>query len=99
MSIEKELREIITKMSEKDVSKLGVDDIIKDKTTIDSLDMVESMMAIEDHFEIELDDREMGQVRTLQDLIGRIKEGLERKKNGQTLTKPKSNYKYTKTVG
>ena len=89
MSVEKEVRDIIKKMSEKKVIEtLPLDAIIKDKTDIDSLDMVESILAIEDHFKIILDDGDMNKIKTLKDFIGYIEIAIKKGKDDKAAAKP-----------
>ena len=79
MNIEKDLRALIKKISEKDIDSLPLDAIILDATPIDSLDMIECMLALEDHFKIELDDISVKKVQTLNHLIYLIEEKLKEK--------------------
>ncbi len=65
----KEVRIVIKKTTDKDIDHLGLDEVLKEKSTIDSLDMIESIIALEEHFNIQLRDEDMIKVKTLRDLV------------------------------
>jgi len=96
--MEKELRKIIQEITLKDTSKLKLDDVIRSKTDIDSLDMVESIIALEDHYEIQLDEGQMDKVKSLGDIIAYIKAAQKAKKAEQVTGKqvPQDNNQHTK---
>jgi len=62
------------------MKKIKLDDNIRD--VVDSLDLVESIMAFETHFKIELDDGEMDQVFTLRHLVTHIEAAIAVKEAG-----------------
>ncbi|WP_457572552.1 acyl carrier protein [Desulfovulcanus sp.] len=73
MSVEEKVKEIV-------VEQLGVsaDDVTPDAKFVDdlgadSLDLTELIMAMEEEFDIEIDDDQAQQIRTVQDAIDFIK--------------------------
>ena len=68
MEFEK-LKKIIAEVCDVDEDKITMDSTFKDDLDADSLDMVEIGMAIEDIFEVEVTDKDVEKIRTVQDVV------------------------------
>ncbi|MDD7593231.1 MAG: acyl carrier protein [Peptoniphilaceae bacterium] len=71
--------ELIAENLDVPVEDLSEDTDIANDLDVDSLDLVELAMAIEDEFEIELDDDVVPTLRTVQDLAEEVKRLVEAK--------------------
>lgn len=76
MSIEEKIIDIISKQTKKDLTHYHADyDLTKDET-IDSIDHMEIIMAIEEHYKIGIEDCEMGQNPKISDLVKLVESKL-----------------------
>ena len=72
--IEMEVKQIIADQLNKHIDDIKLTaDIVKDLGA-DSLDLVEIVMALEDHFKITVPDEETGDLRTTESIVNKIKE-------------------------
>ncbi len=67
-----EVQIILKNLLKLDVSKLVPDARFMDDLGVDSLDIVEIVMALEDHFDLEIPDEEAKQWRKIQDVCSYI---------------------------
>jgi len=68
------LQNIVSKQLGIDVSKVKPESNFGKELGADSLDIVELVMAIEDEFEIEIEDQAASQITTIQDALNYIEE-------------------------
>ena len=68
------LQNIVGKQLGVDPSKVRPESDFGRQLGADSLDIVELVMAIEDEFEIEIEDQEVSQISTVQDVLNYIEE-------------------------
>ena len=61
--------EILAEKLDKDASEITAESSIKEDLGADSLDMVEIGMAIEDIFEVEVTDKDVEKISTVQDVV------------------------------
>lgn len=73
-NIELEVKQLIATQLKKEVSNIRLsDDIVKDLGA-DSLDLVEIVMALEDHFKVTVPDDETSDLRIVELIVNKIKE-------------------------
>ena len=72
-SIEQIIKQIISEQIGKDVDTIYNDMIITKELGMDSLDMIELIMSVEDYFCIEIDDKIIETIKTVQDIIVYVK--------------------------
>ncbi|MCI6156781.1 MAG: acyl carrier protein [Peptoniphilaceae bacterium] len=68
---------IVAETMNADPAKLSRDTDIQADLHADSLDMVEMSMAVEDTFEIQIDDEAMVQIRTIGDIVDQLEKILQ----------------------
>ena len=71
------LREVICRFVEIDPEKLTEDTNIRSELGLNSLELINIAVAIEDEFDVEIPDREVGNIETLGDAIKVIEKYLE----------------------
>ena len=74
MSIEEKVTSIIVEQLGVEKDKVKPESSFVDDLGADSMDIVELVMAFEDHFSIKIPDQEEGNIQTVQDAIDYIKE-------------------------
>ncbi len=74
MSIEEKVTSIIVEQLGVEKDKVKPESSFLDDLGADSMDIVELVMAFEDHFSIKIPDQEEGSIQTVQDAIDYIKE-------------------------
>ena len=74
-TVEEELQEIIIPYL-KDIKEFSPEDDIVDNLGIDSLDMVDILVEIEDIFSIELQEEEINNLRKVKDIISLIEKKI-----------------------
>ena len=71
------LREVICRFVEIDPEKLTEDTNIRSELGLNSLELINIAVAIEDEFDVEIPDREVGNIETLGDAIKVIQKYIE----------------------
>ncbi len=72
------MKEIIAYQLNVDTSEITLETSFKDDLGADSLDLLELVMALEDHYDIELPAEELSNIATVEDVINYLKEkGVE----------------------
>ena len=71
------LREVICRFVEIDPEKLTEDTNIRSELGLNSLELINIAVAIEDEFDVEIPDREVGNIETLGDAIKVIEKYIE----------------------
>ncbi len=71
------LREVICRFAEIDPEKLTEDTNIRSELGLNSLELINIAVAIEDEFDVEIPDREVGNIETLGDAIRVIQKYME----------------------
>lgn len=76
--VEKKIREIVIEHMDLSVDyDLSPDLSFKDDIKMDSVDVIEIIMALENEFEIEIPDEELARFKTFGDLVNYIKEQVD----------------------
>lgn len=73
-NIELEVKQLIGEQLNKEVDDIKLSDDVINDLGADSLDTVEIIMAIEDHFKVTIPDDETGDLRTVELIVNKIKE-------------------------
>ena len=73
MSIEEKVKEIVAEQLSVDAADVVSDASFVDDLGADSLDLVELIMAMEEEFDVKIEDEEAEQIKTVQDAINFIK--------------------------
>ena len=76
MTVEEQVRKIIVEQLNVTEEECVLEASFVDDLGADSLDLVELVMAMEDHFGIEISDEELMKIRTIQDAVNYIKKRL-----------------------
>ncbi|HPC04827.1 MAG TPA: acyl carrier protein [Syntrophales bacterium] len=76
MTVEEQVRKIIVEQLNVTEEECVLEASFIDDLGADSLDLVELVMAMEDHFGIEISDEELMKIRTIQDAVDYIKKRL-----------------------
>lgn len=76
MTVEEQVRKIIMEQLNVTEEECVFEASFIDDLGADSLDLVELVMAMEDHFNIEISDEELMKIRTIQDAVDYIKKRL-----------------------
>jgi acyl carrier protein len=76
MTVEEQVRKIIVEQLNVTEEECVLEASFIDDLGADSLDLVELVMAMEDHFNIEISDEELMKIRTIQDAVNYIKKRL-----------------------
>lgn len=76
MTVEEQVRKIIVEQLNVTEEECVLEASFIDDLGADSLDLVELVMAMEDHFNIEISDEELMKIRTIQDAVDYIKKRL-----------------------
>ncbi|MBQ6600268.1 MAG: acyl carrier protein [Clostridia bacterium] len=71
------LREVICRFVEIDPEKLTEDTNIRSELGLNSLELINIAVAIEDEFDVEIPDREVGNIETLGDAIKVIQKYMD----------------------
>ncbi len=71
------LREVICRYADIDPNKLTEDTNIRSELGLNSLELINIASAIEDEFDVEIPDREVGNIETLGDAIRIIQKYME----------------------
>ena len=71
------LREVICRFAEIDPEKLTEETNIRSELGLNSLELINIAVAIEDEFDVEIPDREVGNIETLGDAIKVIQKYME----------------------
>ena len=71
------LREVICRFVEIDPEKLTEDTNIRSELGLNSLELINIAVAIEDEFDVEIPDREVGNIETLGDAIKIIEKYMD----------------------
>ncbi|MBN2397296.1 MAG: acyl carrier protein [Deltaproteobacteria bacterium] len=75
-TIEEKIRKVIVEQLDITEEECVPDASFIDDLGADSLDIVELIMAMEDHFGLEISDDDLAQIRTVGDIINYIKERI-----------------------
>lgn len=78
MVLEK-IKEIISIQFNIDKEEISRETSFKDTLNADSLDLVELVMALEDEFDLEVQDEEMDDIKTVGDVVENIENALDNK--------------------
>lgn len=73
------VKEIVASQFNVDIEDLSLKTSFRDTLNADSLDLVELVMAIEDEFELEVEDDEMESINTIGDVVENIENELDNK--------------------
>lgn len=73
-NIELEVKQIIADQLNKQVEDIKLSDDVITNLSADSLDTVEIVMALEDHFKVTIPDEEAGELRIVELIVNKIKE-------------------------
>lgn len=76
MTVEEQVTKIIVEQLNVTEEECVLEASFIDDLGADSLDLVELVMAMEDHFGIEISDEELMKIRTIQDAVNYIKKRL-----------------------
>lgn len=76
VDIEKGIKEILSERLDVDPEKILRTSYLKDDLGMDSFGAVEVMFEIEDKFGIRVDEKDLLDIKTVQDMLGYIKEKL-----------------------
>lgn len=76
MTVEEQVTKIIVEQLNVTEEECVLEASFIDDLGADSLDLVELVMAMEDHFNIEISDEELMKIRTIQDAVNYIKKRL-----------------------
>jgi len=76
MTVEEQVKKIIVEQLNVTEEECVIEASFVDDLGADSLDLVELVMAMEDHFGIEISDDELMKIRTIQDAVTYIKKRL-----------------------
>ena len=79
--ITKKIIEIISAQFNVDEKAINLDTSFQDDLNADSLDLVELIMALEDEFDLEFDDEEVDNIKTVGDAKNYIKNLIEQREN------------------
>ena len=71
------MREVICRFVEIDPEKLTEDTNIRSELGLNSLELINIAVAIEDEFDVEIPDREVGNIETLGDAIAIIEKYMD----------------------
>lgn len=74
MSREAELREVLAAQSGLDAGGVGLDDDLVRELTLDSLAALRVLAAVEKRFDIRFPDENLGEIRTLRDILDFVDE-------------------------
>lgn len=72
-----QIQEIIAEKLGVDISEVGLDTRFNEDLGADSLDLFEVVMALEEEFNISIDNEDLEQIKTVQDAITYIREQVE----------------------
>lgn len=75
----KKVKEIISVQFNVDKEDLTLETSFKDNLNADSLDLVELVMALEDEFDLEVQDEDMESIKTVGDVVENIENSLDNK--------------------
>ncbi len=75
--MEEKVKIIVSEQFNMDIEEIGLDLDFQDDLDADSLDLVELIMAFEDEFDLEIDDEDVYNIKTVSDAIEEIKKNLE----------------------
>ncbi len=78
MVLEK-VKEIISVQFNVDKENINLETSFKDNLNADSLDLVELVMALEDEFDLEVQDEDMESIKTVGDVVENIENALDSK--------------------
>lgn len=67
--IEHSVKKIISEQIGKDIEKITNDTLLKKNLGLDSLDLIELVMSLEDFFNIKIQDEDIGNLRKVIDII------------------------------
>lgn len=73
------IKEIISVQFNVEMKDLNMETSFRDTLNADSLDLVELVMAIEDEFDLEVEDEEMENIKTIGDVVENIENALDNK--------------------
>lgn len=73
------VKEIIAEQFNIDKEEITRDTSFKDTLNADSLDLVELVMALEDEFDLEVEDEDMESIKTVGDVVENIENALDNK--------------------
>jgi len=76
MTVEEQVRKLIVEQLNVTEEECVLEASFVDDLGADSLDLVELVMAMEDHFGIEISDEELMKIRTIQDAVDYIRKRL-----------------------
>jgi len=76
MTVEEQVKKIIVEQLNVTEEECVLEASFVDDLGADSLDLVELVMAMEDHFGVEISDEELMKIRTIQDAVDYIKKRL-----------------------
>lgn len=75
--MENKIKEIISEQFNLDVEKVNLDTNFQDDLNADSLDLVELIMAFEDEFNLEINDEDVANIKTVSDALEEISKKLD----------------------
>ncbi|OLS01731.1 acyl carrier protein [Tissierella creatinophila] len=75
--MENKIKEIISEQFNLDVEKVNLDTNFQDDLNADSLDLVELIMAFEDQFNLEINDEDVSNIKTVSDALEEISKKLD----------------------
>lgn len=78
MVLEK-VKNIVAVQFNVDIKDLDLETSFRDTLNADSLDLVELVMAIEDEFDLEVEDDEMESINTIGDVVKNVENALDNK--------------------
>jgi acyl carrier protein len=78
MSVEETLKKIVTRVTRKPETAFSTDTSFEDLEA-DSLDIVQILVALEDTYEIEIQDEELQQIKNMGDFIAYIERKIDEK--------------------
>lgn len=77
--LEAEIRKAVEGAIEKDISKIALNDDLKEKMNVDSMTALEIIAAVEDRFKIRIQEQDFPKTTTLQSVIDVVARYLEKK--------------------
>ena len=77
--ISEEVKQIFQKTLKVDAEKLEPGTVLKDDLNLDSLDMIEVVYEVEDHFDVQIPEESIKEIRTFQQVVDGLHAALEAK--------------------
>ena len=77
--ISDEIKQIFQKTLKVEADRLQPETVLKDDLNLDSLDMIEVVYEVEDHFDVQIPEDSIKEIRTFQQVVDGLTKALEAK--------------------